>query len=1138
MLSHLRFHRRAPSNPPSPLPDQAPHTLETAAHHDQPRPARDVSPRSNVRPESPASSDIPPTLPPIARVTSTGSDHSFSIGDVAPHVSQDSRMPLPRPAHEEDKSTGFIGGVALEKYRRASQGLPLPDSMTAMSTQLPENQLSRTKPAPPPINTSLAARPAMSAGKQAKSSSFVTPTDLQHASAATISKRPSGARLRSEPTPHSASGSAPESQKSRKGLPFLKNPVSSLLMRRKTGHSAAEAESPAPSYDPRIRGTKVHDFSAPRPKKAISTTDATSALKLEVPPAARKSAEPGEPPAPSLLANLDEHIPVEPTQPPVQRMTHVGADGDSKPGTQGGTGQSSDSPLSDVNQPPVPPKDESTPSLCTSTSAASRATSITPSNPIASASVKTNASRKLSILETTRRNSVASAVPKHMKSTSSRFSFDMIGAAKQEKLLEERHRQREQERKTSDDTRFSKFDDFDDESFDYDAMMDDDSLEEKIPGINADLDDEEELEAAMDPDNDQENFAGFAFQRSNPASSLASQRAPAVLATPRDAKGQVIGFATTKDKTSEIPTSESPVFPNRPKLPKSDEEVVGLGSQGLNTDPGASAGTVFSPAHPTATTGLDPPVRAYNDDLYFDDGLADELDFEHDGTAFDETIFDINDTDQFGRPIPGAFAQAQEAMRAAQQQLPSNRDSDMTSSVSGQSGITHSTGHAPLGAGLQRPADEQEKELEYRSSPKQPSADPMQMLDIPGQDLAYQAALAEAAQKAAASGKFRRSSSPSEVSPLAVTSPTGPSETPSRTVYPDDYDDDGFANDFDDFDFDDEAIIAEANASALANDSDGFYGQEFGFYSAPIPQPQYGHGHQGASSSARGDAEGIFQYANGGYFGPAGAGLNRSTSGRVACREPNLTPITERSEYSNRNSIMSFTLPPAIGSSSEGRNSASLASPGLAQLALLPADDDSNMNLPALLKLRSRAWGGSQASLASSREGSPRSERAPAPLPDGAASPYALGSAPPTACVTGGTAGHARANSGVSLWSSSEAGSGAASPTLTNGAALPVGSSLPLASSSPGAVPPLAGGGSGGTNGVVSPLPLFSPGMAAATSASSPSQVPGGSACSPVLEGEEGNIIADRSGNGTASVLAPALPLRTRSPVRMLNGGG
>ncbi|KAK4234927.1 hypothetical protein C8A03DRAFT_37267 [Achaetomium macrosporum] len=93
-------------------------------------------------------------------------------------------------------------------------------------------------------------------------------------------------------------------------------------------------------------------------------------------------------------------------------------------------------------------------------------------------------------------------------------------------------------------------------------------------------------------------------------------------------------------------------------LPKDDHP--GLGVQGLEEG-------VYRPSLPSAAVDLQPPPRTVNDDIYFDDGLADELDFEHDGTVFDESIFDNNDTDRYGRPIPGAFGQAEEAMQGAQQ---------------------------------------------------------------------------------------------------------------------------------------------------------------------------------------------------------------------------------------------------------------------------------------------------------------------------------------------------------------------------------------------------------------------------------------------------------------------------------------
>ncbi len=731
----------------------------------------------------------------------------------------------------------------------------------------------------------------------------------------------------------------------------------------------------------------------------------------------------------------------------------------------------------------------------------------------------------------------------------------MGGAAQQEKLLEERHRQREQEKKTSDGPDAdARFDDFD-EDFDYEAMMDDDGLEERIPGVNADYDDnyddyhdyEEGLDADMDPDNDQENFAGFVFQRSGPSSSLASPHTPAILATPRDANGAAIGFAMTKDTTPDPASAESPMslsFPVRP--PQDDTPVPVIQEQ----EPGSSDDSlapVYRPSFPLAT-GPQPPARSERDDIYFDDGLADELDFEHDNAYFDESIFDNHDTDQYGRPIPGAFAQAKEAMRAAyhnqkqEQQEPPKRDSDVISSESGHSGTARSTRDTSLSVGPQMPPVQLASE---EHSSKNPPAEPA--MDIPSQEFDYQAALAAAAQVAAASGKFLRSASPEEPADAFPADPLESAE-PETNGY-DDYSDDFVTNNFDDygddggfddFDFDDD-FIAEANASALANDADGFYGQEFGFYSAPAPAPH--HQPPSSSSTTTPATENIYQYSAGGYFIPAAA-VNRSTSGRIVCREPNLTPITERSEYSNRNSVMSFTLPPAIGDGPGGRNSLSSPIPGLAQLALLPEDEvGGDMSFEALMRLRSKAWGGGggggggagpsgQGSLDSSREGSPRSERV---IMDG------YGTVP--AHLVHGH-GHVRVGSALSMWSCSEGGgSGRGSPVMAGGV-IPAVPAVPAASPAPtaGMLPPRpgsagaavnGGGAKASGNGVTAPLPqrphslslpplpLLVPRVQQQQQQQHSPQI-GGGACSPVLEGDE----ADPELAADGFALASAWPAR------------
>jgi hypothetical protein len=581
-----------------------------------------------------------------------------------------------------------------------------------------------------------------------------------------------------------------------------------------------------------------------------------------------------------------------------------------------------------------------------------------------------------------------------MKSTSSRFSFDMIGAANEEKILEERHRQREAEKREAEaaNPRNSGYDDYDDE-FDYDAMMDDDGLEERIPGVNADFDDEEDqyyVEEDADPDDDQENFAGFVFQRSNLPTAMPTPQSAHLLQTPRDAEGNVIGYAETQGSPfMEDPTASPALGQTMAEVQGTSSLSAGLGIQnlGLQESYGSSHddyqdGTAPLPSEPKPSRGAVP-----DEDLYFDDGIvgyedefADELASIPDGEPFDESLFDNNDTDQYGRPIAGAFAQAQAQAHAhvlghIDRQEPtdagglSNYDSSTVTQDSGTAPAADS--HATSSASTGQPT-----ERGTGANPDETGDDGQHPM------LAYQAALAEAAHKAAASGKFRWDSSPG-----GHGNPDDPSHSPDDdnpghgSADWDDGGDFGYEN-MDDFEYDDEAIIAEANASALANDSDGWYGQEFGFYSAPANQY---HASRGDSSSS---TTGNYQYSNGGFFGPKGmSGLDRSTSGRVVSREPNLTPITERSEYSNRNSLMSLAVP------GQGFGTP-IQSPGLAQLAMMADHGADDISLSGLLRLRSKAWGTSQASLSSSREGSPKSDRGELPSapwsPNSVSSPYAL----------------------------------------------------------------------------------------------------------------------------------------------------
>ncbi|KXJ97018.1 hypothetical protein Micbo1qcDRAFT_155763 [Microdochium bolleyi] len=683
-----------------------------------------------------------------------------------------------------------------------------------------------------------------------------------------------------------------------------------------------------------------------------------------------------------------------------------------------------------------------------------------------------------------------SAMLKPMKSTSSRFSFDMVGSANEEKLLEERHRQKQQDKQDEvqdNGYRDSRYDEFD-EDFDYDNMLDDvDDFEERIPGVNADFEeddgfggiedefpyDHEDLGLDLeeqDPDNDQSNFGGFVFQRSDPNSLVASPLGPAPLLTPRDAGGNVIGYASAGMTPTFPPASALDANAAKSNL---DEELVpkplrnsqqmGLGIHGSKPSSPAHFEDVgfdekmAMPTDPAPARHLDP-----DDELCF---KTDDFSGEGDGNAFDESLFDLDDTDQYGRPIPGAFASAL-AQRHMGPADGHNRESEGTSRLSAQTVASQSTADTSVSLEVR----EQPRDIEAIGKGSLPVEQAQQRPEASAAEkeqlAAYQAALAAAAYRAAASGKFDRESPGSPVdlmrhASIAASSVYSTEDQILDSIEDYEAEDDAFAS-LDDYELDDDAIIAEANASALANDSDGWYGQEFGFFAAPSQQH---HLVQQQKSSKSLTEQNLYQYSAGGFFGPSG-GLERSMSGHAVLREPNLTPITERSEYSNRNSIMSLGIPPGIGS-------APIQSPGLAQLAMMADDDD--MTLSALLRLRSKAWGGSQASL-NSREGSPH-ER------NGASSPW---SPEPSSSFLGLTSpAQGRKNSAYSLWSQDSAGPGSSSGSPTITLAAPI---MPNNMTMPPLVIPQT------DNTAVSPS------LGAGSFASPP---PPSSACPPVFEDDE-----------------------------------
>lgn len=986
----------------------------------------------------------------------------------------------------------------MERYRREQEALLNAGALNRDEGYTSDHQSRRSsqlaRPPPP-------TRPIKAA------SSFHPPTShTQHMSMS--SKRPSGVRLGSEPQGVPVQVPSQEAPRGKKGLPFLKNPMSTLLLRRKSSQNivpdlslSLRNEKEEPTYDPRIRGTRVHDFSAPRPRKPVRVHDmaqtATEKPSQDTLPSVSTS-EPTSAVTSAVTLAMTSVVSDAPPAPPPKDDHAL-----SKRASSSGPSQETSADTTATQQRPhnIPSRRSTTISEKRRSLLSSRRKSSIPASLVSMSRNTSGASGK----------GILSSIPKHMKSTSSRFSFDMVGAANEEKLLEERHRQRQQDKQVGEEDDFyqrdSRFDDFDEEAFDYDGMDYDDGLEERIPGVNADYEEEEDFQMDNDPDNDQENFAGFVFQRSDPPSTLTTPRSAGLLPTPRDANGDVIGYAATGYASTE--TGETPDFQQDDQTPtetscvpaplRSPRISTGLGIQGL-VDENEATHQVdqVDQVHPMEQQPPAERVLDKQDELYFDDGLMHEFDGEGDGSTFDESIFDLDDTDQYGRPIPGMFARVLSQRNAAQETK--NRESEMTSRLSQESGRSQSTAHTSLSVDQQPKADpglqgepsiqeeprtQEEPSIQEKPNVQEPSIQrgnvteqipqaqlPTWTADPQDNVAAYQAALAAAAQQAAASGKFRRDSSPAPPADLTITSPTttgsehsDPHNENALDNYEDEDEDGGYTSaGLDDYELDDDAIIAEINASALANDTDGWYGQEFGFYSTPLPQ------HHVASALSE---KNLFQYSHGGYFGPSG--VNRTASGRVVSREPNLTPITERSEYSNRNSLMSL-MP------SNSNNAAPLQSPGLAQLAMM--SDDDNMSLSALMRFRTKAWGGSQVSLTSSRDGSPYDR-------NGATSPLDHEYA------------HGRKNSAFSLFSQdSGAGSGSGSPTLTMSMSMP---NIPTNSNPLSSISPNSNTSSATTtsppppSGINMATPLYSPPPPPSHSNNTLSST----ACPPVFEDEE-----------------------------------
>ena len=747
----------------------------------------------------------------------------------------------------------------------------------------------------------------------------------------------------------------------------------SLLLRRRSGQPLelndealiSHRTPPLPDKEPWIRGTGVHDFSAPRPPRtySFSTTPtyphsagaepSSGQLQVQGAEGTEGSTQPSEEQGgrverehtPVFKEHFDDDV--DPAQRHSRVMAEALANQDflarntlqppsreaalplyAKP-RKSPSQLAVPSPIEQQPLPAIPPSPITTkelPPLPTEAIIPERdTTALSPVLEDGAHEEEPTPRRRMPSQTSSRTRSRAfsgseaslNGLPSHMNSRASRFSFQYGGSdsALQELMLEEKHKEKEaakaraaaqvslDERLAEEEDDMYGYDDMDGDEFGY--------SEEPIPGTEDD--DDYFSGQRMQQEINGQGPASLYMQGNNVAG-IGQMTLPQSLPEMDEEEDFEYGEQLVLGEASV--SFEPPQAESRP--------TSGLGLVGIEAD-NRQAPIITKTAASSRNSDV-PQAQAEisavpaDDELYFDDGLIDEANYQV--GEFNEDIFDDPSHPFYERkPVDYEVSSKQQVV------------SEMTSPLAGA--IADNT----------QPLAPQNSEPSFVTPPRNG--------ELPFGDMdAYHKALAQAANKAAADGRFIHdeglpqdsdeyetsegplSSHPSGI-PLdsRVSQDTSFSTLGFGSGLPDDYEDS-----FDDFDcaIEDDPIIAAANAEVLANDYDGFYGQEFGFYAA---------------------AHGESEFTNGGYFGERGVDLNRKKS----TREPNLTPITERSEYSHRNSFVSLH--------SRFGDAPALPSPGLAQLARMSpyGFDDDEMSFSQLRRLRKDTFGGSDGSARSGK---------------------------------------------------------------------------------------------------------------------------------------------------------------------------
>ena len=492
MFSHLRPNNRRSANPP---PTTRPQTSSSRYYHGSTVPAFnfDLPPPRTAQSlsfsQSPVSSE-PPTLPPIPRVASQ----------------RESRTENDWQAREQEQVFPSYKGQRLLQEDMIPNGLAPSNGSIYPPSKFEKDQLrttSQENDAPLPSSSPEQARPAPSRRKRpidlayesmrsysepVRRQSFGTypenpqfiPQPLRQAPPPPPkpSQYPSQPQRPAPPPPVKPSQqvSLTTNQKSHgKTKLNLLNPMS-LLARRRSSQAVAEAHSQNQAalglrlpddYDPRIRGKVVHDFSAPRPTRPLSSNDPAAlesqskdgealyegertrscqALDAAQDIETVSTSSPEKEHTPVFKENFDESADSWSTEmgnPAKEKASAFmyqvslqASQPDPSPASLPAFARKLPSNISSnndaVRKVSSPPKAPLTMLLETPSPHQKSARSSPPTSP---PSVR---SRATSITDP----SYNAQVPQRYKSNSSRFSFDLagVGSAAQEKLLEEKHR--------------------------------------------------------------------------------------------------------------------------------------------------------------------------------------------------------------------------------------------------------------------------------------------------------------------------------------------------------------------------------------------------------------------------------------------------------------------------------------------------------------------------------------------------------------------------------------------------------------------------------------------------------------------------------------------------------------------------